>query len=146
MQGNRGDSRLLVVRSQFGNLTPDPSFDHNMCFRCPNGSCEPILDTFQELSNDVRNSSIWWVFDPYNRSLKIWESIETPTPKMGITRECGRTILPLSHTLNLPGTWSVTPGLHSWPAPLQAFALVASPRLGLRQICYYKWQSVYLLV
>jgi len=23
-------------------------------------------------------------FDPYNRSLKIWESIETPIPKVGI--------------------------------------------------------------
>jgi hypothetical protein len=30
----------------------------------------------------------------------------------------------------------VTLGLHSWPTPLQAFALVASPRLGLRQVVY----------
>jgi len=29
--------------------------------------------------------------------------------------------------------WNVTPGLHSWPAPLQALALVVSPKLGLRQ-------------
>jgi hypothetical protein len=28
---------------------------------------------------------------------------------------------------------NVTPGLHFWPAPLQAFALVVNPRLGLRK-------------
>jgi len=43
-QGNQGDSRLLVVRSQIVNLTPGPSFGHNLCFKCPNWSCEPILD------------------------------------------------------------------------------------------------------
>ncbi len=41
-QGNQVDSRLLVVESQIANLTLGPSFDHNLCFRCPNGSCEPI--------------------------------------------------------------------------------------------------------
>jgi len=30
------DSRLFVVGSQTGNSTPDPSFGHNLCFRCPN--------------------------------------------------------------------------------------------------------------
>jgi hypothetical protein len=43
-QENRFDSQLLVVRSQIGNLTPDLSFRHNLCFKCLNGSCEPILD------------------------------------------------------------------------------------------------------
>jgi len=42
MQGNRGDSWLLVVGSQITNLIPDPSFGHNLCLKCPNGSCEPI--------------------------------------------------------------------------------------------------------
>jgi hypothetical protein len=42
-QGNLINSWLLVVRSQIVNLTPDPSFGHNLCFECPNGSCEPIL-------------------------------------------------------------------------------------------------------
>ncbi len=41
---NRVDSWLLVVRSQTANLTPGPSFSHNLCFRCPNGQCKPILD------------------------------------------------------------------------------------------------------
>jgi hypothetical protein len=43
-QGNPGDSRLLVVENQIGNLTLDLFFGHNLCFRCPNGSCKPILD------------------------------------------------------------------------------------------------------
>jgi hypothetical protein len=43
-QVNWVDSWLLVVRSQIANSTPGPSFGHNMCFRCPNGQCEPILD------------------------------------------------------------------------------------------------------
>ncbi len=38
------DSRLLMVRSQTASLTPGPSFDHNLCCKCPNGSCEAILD------------------------------------------------------------------------------------------------------
>jgi hypothetical protein len=61
-QGNRGDSWLLMVGNQIANLTLDPSFDHNLCFKCPNGSYEPILDiTFQDLFNDIRNSLIQWV-------------------------------------------------------------------------------------
>jgi len=42
----RVDSRLLVVGSQTTSLTPDPSFDHNLCCRCPNGSCEAIFDIY----------------------------------------------------------------------------------------------------
>ncbi len=44
MQGNQVDSRLLMVGSQIANLTFNLSFGHNLCSRCPNGSCEPILD------------------------------------------------------------------------------------------------------
>jgi hypothetical protein len=25
---------------------PGPSFSHNLCFKCPNGSCKPILDIY----------------------------------------------------------------------------------------------------
>jgi hypothetical protein len=45
-QGNWVDSRLLVVGNQTANLTPDPSFGHNLCFKCPNGSCKPTLDIY----------------------------------------------------------------------------------------------------
>jgi hypothetical protein len=47
---NRVDSRFFVVGSQIANLTPDPSFDHNLCCRCPNGSCKAILDIYTSRS------------------------------------------------------------------------------------------------
>jgi hypothetical protein len=40
------DSRLFVVGSQTGSSTPDPSFGHNLCFRCSNEPNEPILDIY----------------------------------------------------------------------------------------------------
>jgi hypothetical protein len=40
------DSRLLVVGSQTGSLTPGPSFAHNLGFRCPNDQCEAILNIY----------------------------------------------------------------------------------------------------
>jgi hypothetical protein len=49
-QGNQVDSGLLVVVSQIVNLTPGPSFAHNLCFRCPNGQCEPILDIYASIN------------------------------------------------------------------------------------------------
>jgi hypothetical protein len=44
MQINQGDSWLLAVGSQIGSLTFDHSIGHNLYFKYPNGSCEPILD------------------------------------------------------------------------------------------------------
>ncbi len=38
------DSWLLVLGSQIISLTPDFSFYHNLCFKCPNAWCNPILD------------------------------------------------------------------------------------------------------
>jgi hypothetical protein len=40
------DSRLLVIESQTGNLTPGPSFAHNLGCICPNGQCEAIFDMY----------------------------------------------------------------------------------------------------
>jgi len=73
-----------MVGNQIVNMTFGPYFGHNLCLKCPTGSCEPILDiniprTFQwykELFNPMS-------FDPYNRPLKIWKSIKTPILKMG---------------------------------------------------------------
>jgi hypothetical protein len=128
-QGYQGDSWFLAVGSQIGNLTPDPSFGHNLCFKYPNGSCEPILDIYisrafqwyKELLNPI-------CFDPYNCPLQIWESIGTPIPKVGA--HFGVWGFIPSHSLAFRGAWNVIPGLHSWPTPLQAFALVVSSRLG----------------
>jgi len=45
-QGNWGDYWLLTVKNQIVNLIPDSSFGHNLCFKCPNGSCKPILNIY----------------------------------------------------------------------------------------------------
>jgi len=131
MQENRVDFQLLVVRSQIANLTFDPSFGHNLCFRCLNGSCEPILNIY------VRRAFQWYKellnllsFDPYNRPLKIQKSIEIPTPK--VETPLGVWGSDPSHSLTLSRTCGVIPGLPFWLTTLQALALVASPRLGLR--------------
>jgi len=67
MQQNQGNSWLLVAQSQIVNFTSNPSFGHNLCFKCSNGSCEPILDIY------VLRSFQWYKiflnpmsFDPYN--------------------------------------------------------------------------------
>jgi hypothetical protein len=51
------DSQLLVVESEIANLTPSPSFAHNLGYRCPNGSCKAIwTSTLQDLSNDTKKT------------------------------------------------------------------------------------------
>jgi hypothetical protein len=69
--------------------------------------------------------------DPWSRTLKIWESIGTPTPKvwahLGVWR-----FIP-SHSPTLSRAWNVTLELPSWPTPLHALALVVGPRSGLQQ-------------
>jgi hypothetical protein len=76
----RVDSRLLVVESQIANLTPGPSFAHNLGWRCPNGSCEAILDI------DTSRPFQWYkehpnarFFDPWTRALSFWESRRIPS-------------------------------------------------------------------
>jgi hypothetical protein len=71
-------------------------------------------------------------FDPCDFSLKIQDSIGTPTPKVGV--HLGVWGFILSHFPTFSGAWNVTSGLHTWPAPLQALVLVMSPRQGLRHI------------
>jgi hypothetical protein len=129
-QGNRGNSWLLVVGSQIANLTPDLSFGHNLYLKCPNESCELTLDIY------VPRAFQWYKkhfnpmgFDPCNISLKIWESIGSPTPKIGT--HLGVWVFIPSHSPTLLKACNVTSGLRTWPTPLQALALVASPSLGL---------------
>jgi len=73
------DSRLLVVGSQIASSTPDPSFNHNLCYRCPNGSREAILDIyaskpFQQYKEHFNARC----FDAYNRILSFQKSWRTP--------------------------------------------------------------------
>ncbi len=76
----RVDSRLLVVRSQITSLIPDPSFDHNLCCKCPNGSCKVIFDIytskkFQRYKEHLKARC----FDPCNWALKFRESWRIPS-------------------------------------------------------------------
>jgi len=73
-----------MVGNQIVNLTFNLSFGHNLCFKYPNGSCKPILKIY------VPRAFQWYKelfnlmgFNPYNCTLKVWESIKTPIPKMG---------------------------------------------------------------
>jgi len=130
-QVNRVDSQLFLVGSQTANLTPGPSFGHNLCFRCPNEQCEPILDIY------VPRAFQWYKkrhkplsFDPWNLSLKFQKSIGTPSPKVRVAFGVWR--FTPSHFPTLPGVCDVTPGLSLGLHPCNPFALVASPKLGLR--------------
>jgi len=101
-QVNRVDSRLFLVGSQIGNLTPGPSFGHNLCFKCPNKQCEPILNIyvlrdFQWYKESYKPLS----FDPWNRFLKFRESTRTPLPKVGVALGVWR--FTPSNFLTLPG-------------------------------------------
>jgi hypothetical protein len=121
MQRNWVDSRFFVVGSQIVGLTSGLSFGHNLCFKCPNGSCKPILDIYVSIDFQWYKDFLKAMgLDPCNCSLKIWESTRTPTPKMGAHLGVWMFILTLSHT-------------PSWPAHLQTLALVVSQRLRLRQ-------------
>jgi hypothetical protein len=71
-------------------------------------------------------------FDPYNCSLEIQKSIGIIIPKMGA--HLGVWVFIPSHSLTFLKVWDVIIKLPSWLAPLQALALVASPRLKLRHI------------
>jgi hypothetical protein len=77
------DSRLLVVGSQTANLTPGPSFAHNLGCRCPNDQCEGISDIytsrpFQWNQEHPKERC----FSPCYRTLKIRESRRTPNPQL----------------------------------------------------------------
>jgi len=74
------DSWLLVVGSQIASLTPGPSFAHNLGCRCPNGSCEAILDiyTSRPFQRYKKNPNAR-CFDPCNQALSFWESQRIPS-------------------------------------------------------------------
>ncbi len=77
---DRVDSWLLVVESQIANLTLDPSFDHNLCCRCPNGSCKAILDIYTSRPFQLYKKHIdARCFDPWNQALSFWESRRIPS-------------------------------------------------------------------
>jgi hypothetical protein len=96
---SRVDSWLFVVRSQTTSLTSGLYFCHNLCYRCPNGSCKPNSDIctliafqwYKKLFN-VK------CFDLYNCSLKVRKSTKTPTLTMEVHLGAWVFILTLFHT------------------------------------------------
>jgi hypothetical protein len=130
-QGNLVDSQLLAVVSQIANVTPNLSFDHNLCFICPNGSCKPISDIYVPRAFQWhRNASIQWVLTP---AIALWRFESPPgfqLPKWEFPWECEGWFPHIllhsrEHEMWLP---SFLLGPHSY----KPFALVASPRLGLQ--------------
>jgi hypothetical protein len=92
------DSRLLVVRSQTGSLTPGPSFAHNLGDRCPNDQCEAIFDICAsrpfQWHQEHPNARY---FGPCCRTLNIRESWRTPNPHffqvLGFTPTLGQSMV-----------------------------------------------------
>jgi hypothetical protein len=70
-------------------------------------------------------------FDPCNRPLKIWESIGTRTPEWELIWECEGSFPHIFLHSQEHEMW--LPGFTLSPQTLQALALVASPRLRLRE-------------
>ncbi len=75
-----------MVGNQIDNLTLDLFFGHNLCFKYPNGSCEPILDiyvlkAFQwykepfNLMNFDPAIAFWRFESPLGLQLPKWELI-----------------------------------------------------------------------
>ncbi len=121
-----------MVGSQIGDLT----LAFLLAITCVSdvriGHVSPFQTfTFQEISNNIRNASIQWILTHAIIFWRFGSPFGTPIPKMGV--HLGMWGFTPSHSFALLGAWIVTPGLPSWPAPLQALALVASLRLGLRQ-------------
>jgi hypothetical protein len=134
-QVNWVDSQLFLAESQIGSLILNPSFGHNLCFRCPNEQCKPILDIY------VPRAFQWYKkhhkplsFDPWNRSLKFLESTGTPSLKVGVVLGMWGFIPSYSLTLSYTPICDVTLGLLLGMHPCDLFALVASPRLRLRHL------------
>jgi hypothetical protein len=111
-------------------LTLGPFFGHNLCFMCPNEQCEPILDIY------VPRAFQWYKerhkplsFDPWNHSLKFRESIETPSPKVGVALGVWRFIPSYSLTLSyIPASMWCDSWASSWPAPLRPLCLDCEPK------------------
>jgi len=127
-----------MVGSQTGSSTPGPSFGHNLCFRCPNEQCEPILRIYASRAFQwykERHKTLR--FDPCNRSLKFRESTGTSSPKVGVA--LGVWVFIPSHSLTLSYTprsmWCdsrasswLNSRTSSWPATLQPLCLGREPK------------------
>jgi hypothetical protein len=120
------------LRQILANLTPGPSFGHNLRQKCPNGSYELTSDIYI-----LRNFKCYkecfnpMVFGPCNLSKDFGIHQDSNSQIGSSLGSVEVQSLPLSH---IPRSMKCDSRAHSWPAPLQAFTLVASLRLGLRHV------------
>jgi len=95
--------------NQIVNLTPGLSFGHNLCFKCPNGSCKPILDIYISIAFQwYKELFNHWILTP---AIALWKFGSPPrlqTPKVGAPLGVWRFIP--SH---FPSFW----GFHLGPQP-----------------------------
>jgi hypothetical protein len=80
----RVDSRLLVVGNQIVSLTPDLSFCHNLCYKCPNGSIELIFYIYTSIAfqwyNECFNARC---FGPCHWTWSFGSPGGLPNPRFG---------------------------------------------------------------
>jgi hypothetical protein len=137
------DSWLLVIGSQNWRTpessTPGPSFGHNLCFRCPNEQCEPILDIYTSRAfHWYKERNKPWSFDPSKRSLKFqesfWDSTLTNSQRGSSLGSVRVHSLTLSRLFALLGACDVTPGSTSRPATSQPPCLGRKPNARVATI------------
>ncbi len=95
-----------MVGSQIASLTPDPSFAHNLPYKCPNLQCEGILDIYAsrpfQWHQEHPNARC---FDPCCRALNIRESWKTPNLQLF-------QVLGFTPTLGQSGVATITNFIH----------------------------------
>jgi hypothetical protein len=80
MHQGQVDPQLLMVE------TPDLSFSQNQCYRCPNGSSEPIFNIYTSIAFQwYKEHPNVRFFYPCNQTLNFRESRRTPKSPF---REC----------------------------------------------------------
>jgi hypothetical protein len=73
--------RLLVVGNQTASLILDPSFAHNLGYKCPNGQCKAIFDIYASRPFQWHQEHLnARCFRPCCRTLNIRESQRTRSP------------------------------------------------------------------
>jgi hypothetical protein len=124
-QVNRVDSRLFLVRNQTANLTPGLLLAITCASDVWMSNTSPFQTSkFQELSNDIKNSTSHWVLTP---KIALWSFGSPPRlhlPKWELPWECECSFPHTSsHFLTFPGVCDVTHGLPLGPHPYGLFAL-----------------------
>ncbi len=104
-QINRVDSRLLVVESQIAHSTPNSFFGHNLCCKCPNESCEPILDIYVSITfqwyKEVLNPLSFWPLQLLFEHLEVHQDSNSQRgSSLGSVR-----VYSLTHSYTLGSMW-----------------------------------------